>query len=38
MTKKNNAIINSKLKSSAKLDPMDLKMEKFYKTEDQRVK
>ena len=34
LTKKNNALISSKLKTTKNDITMDLKMEKFYKTED----
>lgn len=36
MTKKNNALLNSKLRTTKNEATMDIKMEKFYKTEDPR--
>jgi len=34
MTKKNNALLNSKLRTTKNEPSIDIKMEKFYKTED----
>lgn len=38
LTKKNNALINSKLRTYKNEGSLDMKMEKYYKTEDHRNK
>ena len=36
--KKNNALISSKLQTTKNLDSIEIKMDKFFRTEDQRIK